>query len=277
MKRERQRADAVLRGEVDRLAPARRHPHRRVRLLHRLGHDVARRHRDVVAGVAGERRLGEAAERDAQPLLPHRPLLQRVDLEAAQLRFRRRLARAEVGAAVRHEVEHRDALGDARGMVERRRRLHDAVTEPDALRALRHRAEEHLGRARVAVLLEEVVLHLPHVVDAELVRELALLERVLDQRDFGVVTPRPRQLVLVEDPDFHDPDGTPSEPGVSRPAMCWFDDAGSLVGVTREAGVGRSLCRGWRAASTPSQPCSAVAYIERKSTVCTRFGARRAR
>ena len=95
------------------------------------------------------------------------------------------------------------------GMVERRRRLHDAVAEPDALRALRHRGEEHLGRARVAVLLEEVVLHLPHVVDAELVRELALLERVLDQRDFGVVTPRPRQLMLVEDPDFHDPDRTP--------------------------------------------------------------------
>ena len=88
-------------------------------------------------------------------------------------------------------------------MVEQRRRLHDAVTEADVLRALRHRAEEHLGRARVAVLLQEVVLHLPHVLDAELVRELALLERVLDQRDFGVVTPRPRQLVLVEDPDFH--------------------------------------------------------------------------
>ena len=35
----------------------------------------------------------------------------------------------------------------ARGMVERRRRLHDAVTETDALRALRHRGEEHLGRA----------------------------------------------------------------------------------------------------------------------------------
>ena len=156
-----------------------------------------------VTVMAGERRLGEAAQRDAQALLPHRALLRRVDLEPAELRLRRRLARAEVGAPARHEVEHRDPLGDARGMVERRRRLHDAVTEPDALRALRHRGEEHLGRARVAVLLEEVVLHLPHVVDAELVGELALLERVLDQRDFGVVTPRPRQLVLVEDPDLH--------------------------------------------------------------------------
>ena len=39
--------------------------------------------------------------------------------------------------------------------------------------------EEHLGRARVRVLLEEVVLDLPDVVDAEPVGELDLLERVL--------------------------------------------------------------------------------------------------
>ena len=41
--------------------------------------------------------------------------------------------------------------------------------------------EEHLGRRGVRVLLEEVVLDLPHVLDAELVGELDLLERVLDQ------------------------------------------------------------------------------------------------
>ena len=88
-------------------------------------------------------------------------------------------------------------------MVERRRRLHDAVTEADALRALRRGGEEHLGRAGVAVLLEEVVLDLPHVVDAQPIGELALLERVLDQRVLGVFLPRPRELVLVEDPELH--------------------------------------------------------------------------
>ena len=82
---------------------------------------------------------------------------------------------------LRHEVEHRDALGDARRVVERRRRLHDAVPEPDVLRALRRGREEHLGRARVRVLLEEVVLDLPRVVDADAVGVLDLLERVLDQ------------------------------------------------------------------------------------------------
>ena len=44
-----------------------------------------------------------------------------------------------------------------------------------------HGGEEHLGRRGVAVLLEEVVLDLPHVLDAELVGELDLVERVLDQ------------------------------------------------------------------------------------------------
>src|SRR4051794_33593595 len=88
-------------------------------------------------------------------------------------------------------------------MVEGRRRLHDAVTQPDAPRALRRRGEEDLGRAGVRVLLEEVVLDLPRVVDPDPVGVLDLLERVLDQLVLGVGRPRPRQLVLVEDAEFH--------------------------------------------------------------------------
>jgi hypothetical protein len=55
----------------------------------------------------------------------------------------------------------------------------------------------------VAVLLEEVVFDLPARLDAELVGELALLQRVLEQRVLGVVLPRARQLVLVEQPELH--------------------------------------------------------------------------
>ena len=44
-----------------------------------------------------------------------------------------------------------------------------------------HGGEEHLGRGRVGVLLEEVVLDLPDVLDAELVGELHLVEGVLDE------------------------------------------------------------------------------------------------
>ena len=50
-----------------------------------------------------------------------------VDAEAAELGLRARLAGAELDAAAGDQVERRDALGDARGMVEAGRDLHDAV------------------------------------------------------------------------------------------------------------------------------------------------------
>ena len=102
-----------------------------------------------------------------------------VDAEAAELRLRARLAGAELDAAAGDQVERRDALGDARRVVEAGRDLHDAVAEPDVLGPLAGGGQEHLGRARVRVLLEEVVLDLPDVVDADLVGELDLLERVV--------------------------------------------------------------------------------------------------
>src|SRR5439155_5025873 len=89
------------------------------------------------------------------------------------------------------------------GMVEAHRQLHDAVPEADVPGALRRGGEEHLGRAGVRVLLEEVVLDLPRVVEAEPVRELHLVEGVLQQPVLVVLTPRARQLVLVEDAELH--------------------------------------------------------------------------
>ena len=98
------------------------------------------------------------------------------------------------------------------------------------LRALRRGGEEHLGRARVRVLLEEVVLDLPRVVDADAVGVLDLFERVLDQLVLGVVVPRPRQLVLVEDAELH-------RGGVAGRAR------GSLRGSRRAAGSPRARAR----------------------------------
>ena len=174
-----------------------------MRPLARLGDDVARRHGDVAAGVPGERLLGEAAQRDAQSLLPHGALVRRVDQKTAQLGLRRRFAGAEVDAAVREQIEGRETLGHPGRMVEGRRHLDDAVAEANALGALRDRGQEHLRRARVAVLLEEVVLDLPHVVDPEPVGERALLERLLQHAVLGVGVPGARQLVLVEDTELH--------------------------------------------------------------------------
>src|SRR3954454_24926080 len=87
--------------------------------------------------------------------------------------------------------------------------LDDAVTEADVLGALAGGTEEHLGRGAVRGLLEEVVLDLPGVVEPEPVGELDLVEAVLEQLVLGVVGPRPRQLVLVEDPEFHAADPIP--------------------------------------------------------------------
>ena len=126
-----------------------------------------------------------------------------VDAEAAELGLRRGLAGAEVDPAVGHEVERGDPLGHAGGVVEARRELHDAVAEPDAARALAGGGEEHLGRGRVAVLLEEVVLDLPHVVEAEAVGQLHLVERVLEELVLVVGVPGAGELVLVEEAEAH--------------------------------------------------------------------------
>ena len=101
------------------------------------------------------------------------------------------------------QVEGGDALGDAGRRVEVEWQLDDAVAESDVLGDLAARSEEDLGGTAVRVLLEEVVLDLPHVVDAEGVGELDLLQRVLDQLLLAALLPRAGVLVLVEDPELH--------------------------------------------------------------------------
>ena len=126
-----------------------------------------------------------------------------IDAEPAELGLRGRLTGAEVDPAVRHEVEGGDPLGHAGRVVEALRELHDAVAEPDAARALAGRGEEHLGGRGVAVLLEEVVLDLPHVVEADAVGQLHLVERVLEELVLVVGGPGSRELVLVEESEVH--------------------------------------------------------------------------
>ena len=105
-----------------------------------------------------------------------------VDEEAAQLRGRGGLAGPEVHAAVGDQVERRHALRHPRRVVDGGRDLDDPVAEPDALGAGGRGGQEDLRRRGVRVLLEEVVLHLPDVVEAEPVGQLDLGQRVLEQR-----------------------------------------------------------------------------------------------
>src|SRR2546423_1110875 len=63
------------------------------------------------------------------------------------------------------------------------------MTQADATRALARRGQEDLGRRGVAVLLQEVVLDLPAVVEAEAVGDLDLLKRGRQQPALGVGPP----------------------------------------------------------------------------------------
>ena len=110
---------------------------------------------------------------------------------------------AEVRAAVRDEVERGDALGDARGMVVAGRHQDDAVAQADALGPLGGGGEEDLGRRGMRVLLEEMVLDFPGVVDAEPIGQLDLGQRILEELLLAALDPRARQLMLVEDAELH--------------------------------------------------------------------------
>ena len=116
---------------------------------------------------------------------------------------RRALAGAEFDAAVGDEVERGDALGDPRRVIVFRRHQADAVAEPDSFGALRAGREEDFRRRGMRIFLEEMVLDLPGVVDAELVGEFDLIERLLEQPVLVALVPRPRQLVLVENAELH--------------------------------------------------------------------------
>ncbi len=57
-----------------------------------------------------------------------------------------------------------------------------AMADPDALGLRRHGRENDLRRRRMRVLLEEMVLDAPHRVEAQLVGQTGLLERIVEDR-----------------------------------------------------------------------------------------------
>jgi hypothetical protein len=82
-------------------------------------------------------------------------------------------------------------------MVVARRHQHDAVAEPDILRALRTSREENFRRGGMRIFFEEVMLDFPGVVDAKPVGQFYLVERILKQLEFVTFMPRPRELMLI--------------------------------------------------------------------------------
>jgi hypothetical protein len=83
---------------------------------------------------------------------------------------------------------------------------HDgAVTDAHACGLRGDRGEHDLGGRAVRVLLEEVVLDRPHPVEAELVGQPRLLERVVEHRGLHVGRERTRRGHLEEDAESHAP------------------------------------------------------------------------
>ena len=155
-----------------------RHPHRRVRLLHRLRQHVAFGHRERSARRTTTCSSAHSFGQHAHELVPRLLGVVGVDVEAAELGPRGAARGADLEPTAREDVERRAALGDADRVVHLGHAHDRAVADADALGLRRDRGEHHLGRRAVRVLLEEVVLDRPHPVEAELVGEAGLLERV---------------------------------------------------------------------------------------------------
>ena len=111
-------------------------------------------------------------------------------VESAQFGLRSARAGAELDAAVAEQIERRDALRDARGMIDVGRRLDDAVTDANVLGALADRGQKYFGRRRVRVFFEEMMLGGPDIVVSALIGQARLFQRVLEQRVLGIRRPR---------------------------------------------------------------------------------------
>ena len=135
-------------------------------------------------------------------LLEHLALGFHVAAERRQFGDRGALAHAELAAAVAEQVEHRDALGDAGGMVGGE--LENTVAEPDLFGALAGGGEERFRRGRVRIFFQEMVFHHPGMVIADLVGGLELGQRVLVEPELVALFPWARQLQLIKDAEFHD-------------------------------------------------------------------------
>src|SRR5262249_20170284 len=101
------------------------------------------------------------------------------------------------------QIEHRDALGDARGVVVARWHEDDAVAEPDAAGARGAPRREHPRRRGGRGLLREGRLDPPRGVDPEPGRQTRPPQAVAATALLAVGLPGPRQLVLVEDAELH--------------------------------------------------------------------------
>ena len=126
-----------------------------------------------------------------------------VDAEAAEFEAGRAFADAEIDAAVGYEVKRCQALGSTGRMIVVGDDLANPVPEPDTAGARGGGGEKHFRGGAMRILFEEVVLHLPGIVNAGCICEHHLFERVMYKAMVAVLLPWLGQLQFVEDAKSH--------------------------------------------------------------------------
>ena len=87
-------------------------------------------------------------------------------------------------AGARKDIEESRSLGDTNGMIHFRYANHGRMADADLIGLHRRRGQEEIGRRAMRVLLQKMMLDRPRRVEAKLVRESDLLERILDHSAF---------------------------------------------------------------------------------------------
>src|SRR4029078_9700909 len=100
-------------------------------------------------------------------------------------------------------IERGDPLRYPRRMVIFRRHQADAMAKADFLGALRTCRKKYFRCRGVRIFFEKMMFDFLCVIDTELVGELDLIERLLKKPEFVAFVPLPRQLMFVENPEFH--------------------------------------------------------------------------
>ena len=181
----------------------RRDPERGMWLLDRLRHELPLRDLVVTALVPREGVVDEEAADHPERLVPH--LAGLVDRDAERLGVVPGCApaRAEVHAPVGQNVERGRALGDPDRVIAGED--DHAVPQPDARRPRREGRQEDLGGGAMGDLLVEVMLGRPVVVEADLLGEDGLGQRVPVDSMVHILAGRPglRRLHLGDQSELH--------------------------------------------------------------------------
>src|SRR5713101_5471203 len=88
-------------------------------------------------------------------------------------------------------------------MIDMRSHLHDSMAQSHVLRTRGTRRKKYLRRRGMRILLEEVMLGRPDIVEPDSIREFHLLERILQQLVLGLRSPRTRQLMFIKSANLH--------------------------------------------------------------------------